>query len=89
MKKHAIYSNPLKKFNREVIQMRNLMQQQKVSAEQIDSTIGSQMYSLFIETHGQWKKKARAKLAAGEFPGGPEDHVGMPAKAWRCDIPTC
>ncbi|MFM1947273.1 MAG: hypothetical protein RL207_1556 [Bacteroidota bacterium] len=62
-----------------VIQMRNMMQQRNVSAEQIDSTIGSQMYSLFIETHEQWKKKARAKLAAGEFPGGPEDHAGLPA----------
>jgi signal peptidase I len=63
-----------------VMQMRSLLEQRKMPAAQIDSTISEQMYGLFIEQHEQWKKKARAKLAAGEFPGGPEDHVGMPAK---------
>jgi signal peptidase I len=38
-----------------VMQMRSLMQERKVSAEQIDSTISEQLYSLFIDSHEKWK----------------------------------
>jgi signal peptidase I len=63
-----------------VSQMKSLLQQRNMPTQQIDSTISEQLYSLFIETHESWKKKARAKLASGEFPGGPESHEGLPAK---------